>query len=273
MTTATGTAAALPGMPSPAPTPILEQQLALLGAPQPIRIPEQLWRSWLDDPGVVTRFEAKRYWRGENRCAPWVGGVSSTGHGSFRAANLPGPSRRGTVPAHLFAYQLEHGIIPRLGWSGADDTVLCHQCDFAGCTNPHHLILGTNRSNRNEYDLRRRNLASPLADVRGAAGRTRAIATAIRTGLAHQENPELNALSPCRSPTPLPSVAMTRESRIDAKPDSGEQFCAQPLMAPLETPAETGLGLRRQTPAVAFTTGVDASPTTQTLADAVLRWF
>jgi hypothetical protein len=29
--------------------------------------------------------------------------VSSTGHGSFRAASLPGPTRRGTVPAHLFA--------------------------------------------------------------------------------------------------------------------------------------------------------------------------
>lgn len=32
-------------------------------------------------------------------------------------------------PAHLFAYQLEYGVIPRLGWSGADDAVLCHQCE------------------------------------------------------------------------------------------------------------------------------------------------
>nr|GLK41740.1 hypothetical protein GCM10017611_86160 [Rhodococcus wratislaviensis] len=84
---------------------------------------------------------------------------------------LPGPSRRGTVPAHLFAYQLEYGVIPRLGWSGADDAVLCHQCDFAGCTNPTHMRLGTNAVNRTEYRLRRRNLASPLSDVRGPAGR------------------------------------------------------------------------------------------------------
>ena len=28
---------------------------------------------------------------------------------------------------------------------------------------------GTNRTNRAEYELRRRNLAGPLADVRGAA--------------------------------------------------------------------------------------------------------
>ncbi len=103
---------------------------------------------------------------------------------AFRAASLPGPSRRGTVPAHLFAYQLEYGIIPRLGWSGADDTVLCHQCDFVGCTNPTHMRLGTNTVNRTEYHLRRRNLASPLADVRGPAGRIRAVAAAIRTGLA-----------------------------------------------------------------------------------------
>jgi hypothetical protein len=36
--------------------------------------------------------------------------------------------------------------------------------------------------------LRRRNLANPLADVRGAAGRTRALAAAIRTGLANHED-------------------------------------------------------------------------------------
>ncbi|ELB92071.1 hypothetical protein Rwratislav_16115, partial [Rhodococcus wratislaviensis IFP 2016] len=35
-----------------------------------------------------------------------------------------------------------------------------------------------------------RDLASPLADVRGPAGRTRAIATAIRTGLARGQGSE-----------------------------------------------------------------------------------
>ncbi|WP_159929091.1 hypothetical protein [Rhodococcus sp. WAY2] len=167
------------------------EQLALLGQPQPIRVPERLWRSWLDDPSVLARFEAKCYERESDRCTVWLGSVSSTGHGSFRAASLPGPSRRGTVPAHLFAYQREYGIIPRLGWSGTDDAVLCHQCDFAGCVNPHHLRLGTNAVNRTEYHLRRRNLASPLADVRGPAGRTRAVAAAIRMGLADRELPHV----------------------------------------------------------------------------------
>ena len=115
--------------------------------------------------------------------------MSSTGHGSFPcAASLPGPSRRGTVPAHLFAYQLAYGVIPRLGWSGAEDAVICHQCDFAGCTNPARMRLGTNATNRAEYFARRKNVASPLADVRRAAGRSRAIAAAIRAGLEQQED-------------------------------------------------------------------------------------
>lgn len=164
------------------------EQLVLIGQPQPIRVPERRWRSWLDDPEVVARFDAKRYRRADDLCWVWIGGVSSTGHGSFRAASLPGPTRRGTVPAHLFAYQLVHGVIPRLGWSGTEDAVISHQCDFAGCTNPAHMRLGTNATNRFEYLTRRRNLANPLADVRGPAGRARAIAATIRAGLANNED-------------------------------------------------------------------------------------
>jgi hypothetical protein len=164
------------------------EQLALIGQPKPIRVPERRWRSWLDDSEVVARFEAKRYRRADDLCWVWIGAVSSTGHGSFRAASLPGPTRRGTVPAHLFAYQLVHGVIGRLGWSSTHDAVISHQCDFAGCTNPAHMRLSTNATNRFEYLTRRRNLANPLADVRGAAGRSRAIATAIRAGLANKED-------------------------------------------------------------------------------------
>lgn len=173
----------LPGMPDH--TPVHPAcQATLIGQPQPTRIPERLWRSWLDDPAVVSRFESKRY-RRRNQCWPWIGGVYSTGHGSFRAASLPGPSRRGTVPAHLFAYQLEYGALSSLGWPNTDDAVLCHQCDFANLA---HMRLGTNRSNYSEYELRRRNIASPLADVRGPAGRTRAIADAIRTAVSRHED-------------------------------------------------------------------------------------
>ncbi|MEY9969484.1 hypothetical protein ABIA33_007572 [Streptacidiphilus sp. MAP12-16] len=113
--------------------------------------------------------------------------VSDTGHGRFRAASLPGASRRGTVPAHLFAFQLTRGVIPRLGWSGTEDPVLCHTCDSHGCTNPAHLRLGTSAQNRTEWAQRHRNPGGPLADLRGAAGRTRAIAAAVHAGLTRGE--------------------------------------------------------------------------------------
>lgn len=57
---------------------------------------------------------------------------------------------------------------------------LIYQRDFAGCGNPAHIRLGTNHNNRSKYAIRRRNIASPLADVREPASRTRAVATAIR---------------------------------------------------------------------------------------------
>lgn len=84
------------------------------GQPRPVRVSAESRRAWLNDPHVTARFEAKRYRRRYRQCRPCLGAVSSTGHGSFRAASLPGRSRRGTVPAHLLAFQLAHGAIPRL---------------------------------------------------------------------------------------------------------------------------------------------------------------
>ncbi|WP_329142630.1 hypothetical protein OIU91_03365 [Streptomyces sp. NBC_01456] len=109
---------------------------------------------------------------------------------AFRAASLPGKSRRGTVPAHLFTFQLSHGVIPRLGWTGTDDPVLWHRCDSHGCTNPARLRLGTSAENRTEWAQRPRDPGGPLADLRGAAGRTRAIADAIRERLREGESPQ-----------------------------------------------------------------------------------
>lgn len=41
------------------------------------------------------------------------------------------------------------------------------------------------------YTLRRRNLASKLADVRGTAGRIRAIVDTVRSGLSNDEDPDI----------------------------------------------------------------------------------
>ncbi|WSY36742.1 HNH endonuclease [Streptomyces sp. NBC_00887] len=85
------------------------------------------------------------------------------------------------MPGHLYGYQLAHGAIPRLGW-GTDSPTVCHTCDNHSCQQPTHLRLGTAAENRAEWLARRRDPGSPLADVRGPAGRSRAIGAAIRGG-------------------------------------------------------------------------------------------
>ena len=95
---------------------------------------------------------------------------------------------RGYYRSQLCAVALALANCPRFKLTHYPDAVICHHCDFAGCANPGHMRLGTNATNRVEYFARRRNLANPLADVRGAAGRTRAVAAAIRTGLADHED-------------------------------------------------------------------------------------
>ena len=50
------------------------------------------------------------------------------------------------------------------------------------------MRLGTNATDRAEYLARNSDTAGPLADVRGAAGSTRAIAAAIRAGLNECED-------------------------------------------------------------------------------------
>lgn len=100
------------------------------------------------------------------------------------SGNLPDPGRRGTVP------RTQRGHTPaRL--VRCRRSVVCHQCDSHGCTNPGHLRLGTNTENRAEWAARHRNPTGPLADVRGAAGRTRAIAEAILAGLTRGESTQM----------------------------------------------------------------------------------
>lgn len=97
------------------------------------------------------------------------------------------------MPGRLYGYQLAHGVIPRLGW-GNDDPTVCHTCDNHSCQRPEHLRLGTPAENRAEWLARRKDPGSPLADLRGPAERSRAIAAAIRAGQEHGEGePEVVA--------------------------------------------------------------------------------
>jgi hypothetical protein len=143
-----------------------------------------MWQAWLDDPDTLRRFEALVYRRGPDRCAYWVGALSSTGHGKFRAGSraraqaetgLAGPSR--IVTAHVFAYQVRHGVIvaPSAG------RAVRHSCDETSCENWGHLIIGTQPENVWDYRDRRGREDGPLADRRGARGRAVAIRHAILT--------------------------------------------------------------------------------------------
>ena len=143
-----------------------------------------MWQAWLDDPDTLRRFEARMYWRGPDRCAYWLGALSSTGHGKFRAgsrariqaeAELAVPSR--IVTAHVFAHQVRHGVItaPSAG------RAIRHSCDETSCQNWEHLIGGTQPENIWDYRVRRGREDGPLADRRGARGRAVAIRRAILT--------------------------------------------------------------------------------------------
>lgn len=166
----------------------VDEQLSLIGEPTPVRIPAVEWMRWLADESVQTRYWAKVYRTPSTEdCWFFLGGISSTGHASFRAASRPGRTRTGTVPGHLYGYQLAHGVIPRLGW-GTDSPTVCHTCDNHSCQQPTHLRLGTAAENRAEWLARRRDPSSPLADVRGPAGRSRAIGAAIQAGRSGGES-------------------------------------------------------------------------------------
>lgn len=144
-----------------------------------------LWQAWLTDPDTRRRFEAMVYRRGPGECAYWLGAISSTGHGKFRAGSRarprpetgPGvPSR--IVTAHVLAYQLHHGIIPAT-WGG--QVVIRHRCDETSCENWDHLLIGGQPDNVRDYRARQGREDSPLADQRGARARAVAIRAAILT--------------------------------------------------------------------------------------------
>ena len=143
-----------------------------------------MWQAWLVDPDTRRRFETLVYRRGHDHCAFWLGAISSTGHGKFRAgsrartqteAGPAMPSR--IVSAHVYAYQLHHGVIAIAPWTG--QAVIRHRCDETSCENWDHLLIGTQPNNVQDYRARRGREDGPLADRRGARGRAVAIRNAI----------------------------------------------------------------------------------------------
>lgn len=142
-------------------------------------------RAAVDNPAVVAR-----YWshivRGEERqCWLWTGAISGKGHGRFQLADRRTVSGAGGTPtrqtfvviAHRFGYALHHSVDALL-----DVPIVAHNCDNPLCQNPTCWRASNHRANGQDHGRRRDPVGGPLADVRGARGRARAVRQAARDG-------------------------------------------------------------------------------------------
>ncbi len=114
-------------------------------------------------------------------CAFWVGALTTTGYGRFWRDGR-------AVATHREAWRRAHGEDPPPG------AVVRHTCDETSCVRRDHLVLGTSADNTADL-MRRGRWAGPGGrgaggDVRGPAGRARAIRAAL---LEH--GPDLKVLS------------------------------------------------------------------------------
>jgi HNH endonuclease len=127
----------------------------------------------LSDDNTWQRFQRLTWTAGGRDAHAWWVGAISDGYGRFRI----GSRRDGTgriITAHRYAYMREHGPIPA-------SVIVRHLCDETLCTNAGHLLDGDPAENLEDYLRRRHRAHHPLSDIRGAAGRARAIRDAIRT--------------------------------------------------------------------------------------------
>lgn len=136
-------------------------------------------RSALADAAVVDRYRSHILRGAEDECHLWTGAISGRGHGRFYIASFqPAGARRTIVViAHRFGYAAAHGADALLAVP-----VVGHVCDNPLCQNPRHWIDSNTRHNALEYAHRRVVVRSPLADMRGARGRAKAIRDAARDG-------------------------------------------------------------------------------------------
>jgi hypothetical protein len=140
------------------------------------QVPAEQWAQWLADPAVRQRYRAKICWRGPDQCAYWLGAMTTPGgHGKLRVGARGEADSRRLVTAHVYGYQLHHGLLPDTG----DDQVVAHRCDEPSCQLPAHWELISRGDNTRDWRARRH--SGPLADVRGPAGRAAAIRDAILT--------------------------------------------------------------------------------------------
>jgi len=146
------------------------------------------------------RFDRKVVW--SPTCLWWVGAIGDDGYGRFAS----GTGR--VMSAHRWLWEHDVGPLPA-------GVRLRHCCDETGCVRLAHLIPGSHRLNMGDM-TRRGRAGGPhhhgRADIRGPAGRARAIRAAL-TGGYHPD-------------------------RLTAAMIAGEPWRQQLALFPTPTPAE-----------------------------------
>lgn len=118
--------------------------------------------------------------------------------------------------AHLIAYRLFHGEIPKAQKKGEQVVSLCvcHKCDVPSCCNPDHLFLGTFKDNnedrmkkgrsyrpvgelnvmkRPELKARRTGVGNPMYGRRHSVAARQKIGEAGRGELSESKRPDVRA--------------------------------------------------------------------------------
>ena len=116
------------------------------------------------------RFDRKVVWTPD--CWWWIGAIGDDGYGRFAI----GPGQ--VVRAHRWLWSQDVGPLH-------PSVPLRHLCDEANCVRLEHLLAGNHQLNMTDMRLRGRAggpRAGARTDVRGAAGRARAIRAALADG-------------------------------------------------------------------------------------------
>lgn len=152
-------------------------------------------RAAVDDLAVVARYRSHIVTGTGQQCWLWTGAISGNGHGRFQISHhrsftigesVGRADRTGrrtfVVIAHRFGYAVHHGVDALLAVP-----IVAHNCDNPLCQNPTCWRESNHRANASDLYRRRDIVRGPLADIRGARGRARAVRDAARNGQPVEE--------------------------------------------------------------------------------------
>ncbi len=154
------------------------------------------------------RFDRKVVW--SPTCLWWVGAIADDGYGRFATGTGQ------VMSAHRWLWEQDVGPLPA-------GVRLRHCCDETSCVRLAHLLPGSHRLNMGGM-TRRGRAGGPhhhgRADIRGPAGRARAIRAAL-TGLpprpAYRRHHRRRTLAPSARPVPRPGPPLNHPGKAQPR--------------------------------------------------------